>query len=451
MIIKSDTKCYNSYNNNNNRPQYELSKDVRKEHKFAKNVVLPFFTGVVGASLVMGICFGVPSIKNSIIGTQSTPIYTQSQGKNSTPISISNFSNTSTSVAEKVLPSIVGIKITYNVSSIFGVSPNGAEASGSGIIISNDGYILTNNHVVSSSSDSSSYYVLGEATSLKVYLYNDENGYDAKIVGTDETSDLALLKIEKNDLTAATLGNSDSLKVGEFVMAVGNPLDMQSSVTTGVISATNRKVTTDGKTFTLLQTDAAINQGNSGGALVNSNGEVIGINTLKLAGTGIEGLGFAIPINSSLSIIQELKDNGKVARPYIGITGMDLDAETAKQHNLVEGIYVKSIANFSPAEKGGLQIADIIVKVDGKEVKTMDQLNEIKNQKKVGDSITLTINRDGAVKDLKITLQEKVEENTNTTTSSQSNSNNNRNGSSSIFGGDSSSRGYNSWFDMFGF
>ena len=205
-----------------------------------------------------------------------------------------------------------------------------ATASGSGIVISEDGYILTNNHIVSSSS-SESYYEVSEATKVTVTLFNDETEYEAKIVGKDEQTDLAVIKIEKTGLSKAEFADSDSVKVGEFAMAVGNPLGMQSSITCGVISAVNREVTdSDGKKFTLIQTDAAINSGNSGGALVNSEGKVIGINTLKLSGTGIEGMGFAIPINSTTDITSQLIQYSKVKRPYIGISGIDLDEKTAK-------------------------------------------------------------------------------------------------------------------------
>ena len=181
---------------------------------------------------------------------------------------------------------------------------------------------------------------------------------------------------------------------------------MQSSVTTGIISATDRKVTSEGKTFTLIQTDAAINSGNSGGALVNSKGQVIGINTLKSYGTGIEGLGFAIPINSTKEIYQQLITYNKVKRPYIGITGIDLTEKQAKANNLPIGVYIKTIEDFSSAEKAGLKIADVITKVNGKEVKTMQEINEIKNNFKIGDEITFTITRNGEEKEIKLTLVE---------------------------------------------
>ena len=280
---------------------------------------------------------------------------------------------------------------------------NTATAEGSGIIISEDGYILTNNHVINSSS-TSSYYSLGEATKVSVYLYNDETEYEATIVGTDEETDLAVIKIEKTGLQAAELGDSDSVTVGEFAMAVGNPLGMQSSVTAGMIGAVNREITgSDGKKYKLIQTDAAINSGNSGGALVNSKGQVIGINTLKIASTGVEGMGFAIPINSAKPIYEQLITYNKVKRPYIGISGKEL----AEKNNLPEGVYVVGVEEFSAAEKAGIQPGDVIIRVNGEEVKTMNKLNEIKNEHQIGETITVTISRNGKEKDVKITLQEK--------------------------------------------
>ena len=190
-------------------------------------------------------------------------------------------------------------------------------------------------------------------------------------------------------------------------MAVGNPLDMQSSITCGVISAVNREITdSDGKKFTLIQTDAAINSGNSGGALVNSEGKVIGINTLKLYGTGIEGMGFAIPINSTTDITSQLIQYSKVKRPYIGISGMDLSEQIAKANKLVVGIYIKSIDDFSAAEKAGLKPGDVIIEADGQKISTMDELNKIKNTHKIGEEMTVKINRNGQEKELTITLGE---------------------------------------------
>ena len=317
-----------------------------------------------------------------------------------------DYSDTAVGVAQKVLPSIVGINVTYSVNSIFYSGQGTATAQGSGVIISSDGYILTNNHVVNSSSNSS-YYELGKASKITVTLYNDDTEYEAEIIGTDKQTDLAVIKIDKDALTAAELGDSDSVQVGEFCMAIGNPLGLGSTVTDGIVSAVNRDVTDeDGNTYTAIQTNAAINSGNSGGALVNSQGQVIGINTLKVSGDGVEGVGFAIAINSTKDIYEQLIEYQKVKRPYLGIGGIEVDEETARVNNLTVGIYVKTLENFSAAEKAGIRVGDVIIKADGTDIETMDELNEIKNSKEIGDKMTLTIWRDGKTEDIEVTLQE---------------------------------------------
>ncbi len=392
---------------------YEIDNKQKKKFNLGKNIFLPFFSGVVGCAVVIGTCFGVPSIKSRIMGMNSTNSTNSTTSQTSglvDQVSLSNYSDTAVYAANKILPSIVGIQIEYNVTSMFSMFGNGqtstATATGSGIIISDDGYILTNNHVVSSS-ESESYYQVSEATKITVTLFDDDTTYEAKIVGTDEETDLAVIKIDKTGLTKAEFADSDSIKVGEFAMAVGSPLGLQSSVTCGIVSAVNREVTdSEGKTYTLIQTDAAINAGNSGGALVNSEGKVIGVNTLKLTGENVEGMGFAIPINSTTDITSQLIEYSKVRRPYIGITGMELDSQTAQKNNLVEGIYVKDVEDFSVAEKAGIKIGDVIIEADGKKVKTMDELNEVKNSHNIGDEMKIKINRDGQEKELTLTLGE---------------------------------------------
>ena len=393
----------------------------RTKSGFGKSVVLPFCSGVIGCVVVIGTCFGVPSIRSKILNNSTSSIINNTSSSSSSSnsgyvsqVNLSNYSDTAVYAANKILPSIVGIKLEYTVNNsmlqMFGKSSSStATATGSGIIISEDGYILTNNHVVSSSSSSSnsSYYQVSEASKLTVTLFNDDTEYEAKIVGKDEQTDLAVIKIEKSGLSKAEFADSDSIKVGEFAMAVGNPIGMQSSVTCGIVSAVNRQVTdSDGKQYTLIQTDAAINSGNSGGALVNSEGKVIGINTLKLSGTGIEGMGFAIPINSTTDITSQLILYSKVKRPYIGITGIDLNEETAKTYNLVTGVYVKSVEDFSSGEKAGIKAGDVIIEADGTKISSMDDLNKIKNSHKIGDEMKIKVNRNGQEKDLTITLGE---------------------------------------------
>lgn len=398
----------------------EKPKKKKQKSQIGTRVVLPFFSGVLGTVLVLGTCLYVPPIRNYITTemfgvedntseestTSLSDFFTNSSSENRNLVSLSSLSETGISVASKVQPSIVGITVEYAVNSVFSSASSTASAEGSGIIISEDGYILTNNHVVNSSS-SSSFYEVGDASKVTVYLHNDETPYEGTIVGTDEQTDLAVIKIEKTGLTAAELGDSDAVQVGEFAMAIGNPLGMESSVTSGVISAVNREITdTDGTTYTLIQTDAAINSGNSGGALVNSDGQVIGVNFLKVSGTGVEGLGFAIPINDAKEIAEQLIQYNKVKRPYMGISGIDIDSDDARRYSLVEGIYVRSVEDFSAAQKADIRIGDVIIEMDGQKVTNMNELNALKNAHQIGDEVTLKVNRSGKEIEIKLTIGE---------------------------------------------
>ena len=407
----------NVENSNSSNSAYKAFKNSEKKTNSSgvgKNVVLPFVCGVLGTVAVLGTCLTVPPIKqsilNSLIGTSNSQNSdsTNLNNLNTQQVSLLDFSETGIGVANKVKPSIVGITVEFSVNSIFYNSSGTAKASGSGIIISEDGYILTNNHIVSSTSESNNaFYEVGKANKVTVKLYNDDTEYEAQIIGTDSQTDLAVIKIDKTGLTPAELGDSDSVQVGEFAMAIGNPLGLDNSVTAGIVSAVNREVTdSDGNKYLAIQTDAAINAGNSGGALVNSQGQVIGVNTLKLSGEDVEGVGFAIPINSTKEIYEQLIQYNKVKRPYIGIGGIDLDEETAKKNNLVVGIYIKTIEDFSAAEKAGLRIGDVIIEADGQKITTMDELNEIKNSKSIGDTIKLKVYRNGNEKEVTVTLQE---------------------------------------------
>ena len=398
----------------------EKPKKKKQKSQIGTRVVLPFFSGVLGTVLVLGTCLYVPPIRNYITTemfgvedntseestTSLSDFFTNSSSENRNLVSLSSLSETGISVASKVQPSIVGITVEYAVNSVFSSASSTASAEGSGIIIREDGYILTNNHVVNSSS-SSSFYEVGDASKVTVYLHNDETPYEGTIVGTDEQTDLAVIKIEKTGLTAAELGDSDAVQVGEFAMAIGNPLGMESSVTSGVISAVNREITdTDGTTYTLIQTDAAINSGNSGGALVNSDGQVIGVNFLKVSGTGVEGLGFAIPINDAKEIAEQLIQYNKVKRPYMGISGIDIDSDDARRYSLVEGIYVRSVEDFSAAQKADIRIGDVIIEMDGQKVTNMNELNALKNAHQIGDEVTLKVNRSGKEIEIKLTIGE---------------------------------------------
>ena len=351
-------------------------------------------------------------VNEKIYPKEVSKIFT-SEGSVNKGVSIEDYSSTAISVANKVLPSVVGIEVDFSVSANYptfsaATQSSTSKATGSGVIISKDGYILTNNHIIDTSSTTTSkYYTVSDANKVLVYLYEEDNPVEAKIIGSDSVTDLAILKIDRNDLTPVEIGDSDSVQVGEFAMAIGNPLDMRNTVTSGIISGVNREIEDDnGTMYTLIQTDAAINAGNSGGALVNADGKLIGINTLKMSGTGIEGMGFAIPINSTLDISEQLISTGKVKRPYIGISGTDVSETLSEYYNIPVGVYVRSIQSDGPAKSSDLKPGDVIVKFNGEKIETMSQLNKKKNDCKIGDEVTLTVSRGGEEVDVKVTLTE---------------------------------------------
>lgn len=391
-------------------PTPELPK---AKHSFFKTVGVPFVSGVIGASLVLGLGFYVPTLRDSDNDSKEVEKIFTTQGATTKAVDITKYSNTAISVANKVLPSVVGIEVDFSVSDNFSrfsaaTSARTSTATGSGVIISKEGYILTNNHVIDSSSSSTRQYTVSEANKVLVYLYGEDDPVEAKIIGSDSITDLAVLKIEKDGLTPIEFGDSDSVQVGEFAMAVGSPLDMRDTVTAGIISGTDREIEDEnsGTIYTLIQTDAAINAGNSGGALVNAEGKLIGINTLKLYGTGIEGMGFAIPVNSTFDISEQLIKTGKVKRPYIGISGEDITEIYSAYYRLPVGVYVRKIQNDGPAKDSDLKVGDIIVKFNGEKIESMSQLNNLKNKCAIGDTVTLTVSRNNEEVEIDVTLTE---------------------------------------------
>jgi len=309
-------------------------------------------------------------------------------------------------IAKKVGPSIVGIRmVTKSPKYWFSTDMTEYEYEGSGIIISDDGYIVTNYHVVQYADPKNA---ISKNTTLEVFL-SDKEQVAATYIGGDSKTDLAVIKINKKNLPAVTLGDSDKLEVGELAVAIGNPLglEFQGTVTVGVISALNRTVTINDKVLNLIQTDAAINPGNSGGALVNSKGEVIGINTAKISITGVEGLGFAIPINDAKPIIDQLIMFGYVkGRPYIGINGKEITEQISRYYGLPVGIYILDVVSGSGAEKAGIQKGDVIVSFAGKEVRTMTELDSIKENYKAGDTVKVVVVRNGKKLTLNLTFSE---------------------------------------------
>ena len=324
-----------------------------------------------------------------------------------TAASSSGSSLTTEQVADLVSPSVVVItteQVVYSQWSWYG--QNQVESgAGSGVIISSDGYILTCAHVVDG------------ASTITVTI--GDKDYTATLVGEDTTSDIAVIKIDADGLTPATVGNSDSLKVGQSVMAVGNPLgELGGTVTSGIVSALNRSVSIQSSssvnTMSLIQMDASVSPGNSGGGLFNMNGELVGIVNAKSSSSDAEGLGFAIPINDAIKVAQELLENGYVTgRPYLGITYLAVtDAQTASQLGVnAYGVYVVEVVKGGPAEKAGLQAGDRIVSVDGTEIASKDDLGTLMQKHAAGDTLSITIARDGQMQTVNVTLGEKTASN----------------------------------------
>jgi serine protease Do len=243
-------------------------------------------------------------------------------------------------------------------------------------------------------------------------VFKDGKEVEATLVGRDSRSDLAVIKVNQKGLTAAEFGDSSKLEVGELAVAIGSPMgtDYAGSVTAGIISGLNRKVSVGDSSIKLIQTDAAINPGNSGGALVNSEGKVIGINTVKFADTEVEGMGFAIPINEAKPIIQEIISDKKIARPYLGIQGVTITKEDAEQYKMPQGVYVNDVVSYSGADRAGLKKGDIITKLDGQKVLTIEELIAAIKKHKIGDVVQLEIyDQLDSYKTISVKLRESAE------------------------------------------
>lgn len=337
-------------------------------------------------------------------------------------------------IVDTVMPSVVGISATFEYTASsgygsdfgfgFGFGYGGGSGydsqtqqmvgTGTGIVMTEDGYVITNAHCIYDESE----YNCGKAVEVSV-LFSEESGIEpseveAKIIAYDTETDLAVLKVDQTGLTPATFGDSSELRRGELVIAIGNPLgfDLFGSVTSGIVSALDRQISINDKNMNLIQTDAAINSGNSGGPLVNSCGQVIGINSAKMSSSyyssaSIEGLGFAIPINEAKIIIDDLINYKYVTgRPQIGISTRDVTETVSKYYNIPMGVYVAEVQEGSTAEFAGIQVGDVIIGIAGEPITTAEELNEIKNRYKAGDEITLTITRNGEDIEISLVLQE---------------------------------------------
>lgn len=378
-------------------------QEKKPKHNFAQTLALVLILAVVGG---FSIGAGGMFMKEYMIkekSSQTPPITTQPASNPTVPIAYSNGAVDIAAIVEEVGSSVVSINSNIAYRDFFNMERT-TQASGSGVIFSVNSEsidIMTNEHVVE------------DASEVFVQLSTDQY-FKAEIIGKDKSTDLAILRISAIDLTpeilgslkAAKFGDSDAIRVGEIAIAIGNPLGYDSTVTVGVISAVDREIK-DKNSLKLIQTDAAINPGNSGGALVNSRGEVIGINTIKIADTQVEGIGFAIPSNSAVPVVNELVSKGFVSRPYLGIYGAEITKEASATYDMPVGIYVRGLIEGSGAEKAGIKAGDVITAINGTRIETMAQLTESLAKHEVGDKIKVSLVREsGQNIELEVTLMD---------------------------------------------
>lgn len=386
-------------------------KTRRLKHGNSTKVVAALLIGAI----VGGVAGGIAG--SQVGGGKNSVIHTVTSERNTDDITYDESGNmTVSSIAKEASPAVVSV---YNMTTaqpgLFGYSQNTdgestAQGYGSGVIISEDGLIVTNYHVI-------------EGADSVVITTSDGTQYDASVLGADSNLDLALLKIDASDLAYVSFADSDQVQVGDMAVAVGNPLgsEFANTVTDGIISGVDRKIsdeTGSGSDIGYLQTNAAINNGNSGGALLNGQAELIGINSLKVSGSGsssmanVEGMGFAIPSNTVLEFVNSVKDgettNTSTKKAWVGISGYTLDEDVAQQVGVdqTSGILVASVTNGGPAYNAGIRMGDVITGVDGSEIKSFEDLSNYLAKKAPGDTITLTINSGGQSKDVTVTLAE---------------------------------------------
>ncbi|MCI1269381.1 MAG: trypsin-like peptidase domain-containing protein [Ruminococcus sp.] len=439
----------NTENNNDFEKEYkELLKKNRK-HSVARTLSMIMAMAIVSTGSV-GLYSAIEK-NTEKTSTTATSSASSETSKSDTTSSVSaeqmsllnvNGSNksslTTEQVVDKVLPSVVGIESNFTYkndstgnSNFYGGFSFGNEngngsgngngqqqtqgstmtATGTGVVITTDGYIVTNAHVIYDSE-----YNCGLASSISV-LMSDEKKYDATVVGYDTDCDIAVLKIDATNLTAAEFGDSSSLDLGESVIAIGNPLgfELKDTVTSGIISGLNREITINDMSMNLIQTDAAINSGNSGGPLINKYGQVIGINSSKMSSsyseTTIEGIGFAIQSNEVSKIVDQLMKYGYVTgKPQLGISCQDVTETISQMYNLPVGVYVTAVTDGSAAATAGIKEGDVITAIDGKDITTSEELTAAKNKHSAGETVTLKINRNGETKELNVVLDEEKQQ-----------------------------------------
>jgi serine protease Do len=395
-------------------PAYHSAKPAKKSDSFGKKAAVAVLATVLGFStLGLGIGFGSELGKQNLSSSAASApsseeeaysdifVYTQPKAEYEITEASVN-SNSITHIVQRVSDAVVSINLSVQVQNYFNQTSE-LPGSGSGIIFAEDAekiYIATNNHVIV------------DADKVTISL-DDKTEFDANFVGSDPQSDLAVISVSRSELSTAGVsyelaefGDSSTLQVGDEVVAIGNAMGEGKTATSGIISAINKQITVDGKTLDVIQTDAAINPGNSGGALASSDGKIIGINTAKLQASTVEGMGYSIPSNIAITILNDLKTNGSVKRPILGINGMTITNQIKERFNLPSlGVLVESVVEDSGAELGGLEAADIIVGYDGNAINNMDDLSAAIGASKVGDTVTLDIYRRASIPmQLQITL-----------------------------------------------
>ena len=400
------------YQNGPQQPVQEM-KPVKKNRVGMKLTALALCCALLGGAVGGGIVWGVSNSGEEDSTTINVSDRTVSQ------VAVNKVDGQTEMSDAEVYAANVNSVVSINVTGTSGTNwfgqPVQTASAGSGFILTSDGYIVTN------------YHVVGDAQTIQVTLYSGDT-YDAQYVGGDEDYDIAVIKIEATGLQAVTLGNSEELNVGDHVLAIGNPLgELTFSMSGGMVSSVNRTINVDGTPFNMIQTDTSINPGNSGGPLLNSYGEVVGIVSAKYSSTGssgesVEGLGFAIPINDVSSMIQDIMTNGYVSnKAYLGAFIGTLNASLAQQYrfDITEGAFVYSVEEGGPAEQAGLQLGDVITAIDGTEITSMDDLMAAKKAYTAGDTSTLTVYRQGETITLNLTWGETPADQQTTETSSQ--------------------------------
>ena len=418
---------YNNYNGNNMN-EFSYKPPKKKKNKKLLTALAAVLcaavvgsTAVVGYSIVSGKSIGGLKINTDSGISRSTSDTTDSTSSKVNRENLPTLVQLATpddamkipDIVEKVSPSVVGISCMTSSGTV----------TGTGIIMSEDGYIITNAHVVDGATAisvvlPSNYASESSADDSKSSKSDDSNTVEAELIGKDNQTDIAVVKINKKGLTAVEFGKSSDIQVGEVSIVIGNPLglNLANSVTAGIISATDRTLTIEDRTMNLIQTDASINSGNSGGPLINAYGQVIGITSAKVASTYGEGLGFAIPIDEAIPIVKDLMENGYVTgRPTLGISGMNISDVYSQYYSVPKGFIVKEVQSGSAAEKAGIKKNDIIVGIEGNLIESIEEFNEIKEKYKAGDEITVSVYRDKKITDLKVTLDEAKETSSSST------------------------------------